>query len=157
MAGSLIVFGFIVVVVAALCSVQANRALREARASVTWPTANGSIVESELAFELVTSGQSTYRLYKAHVVYEYSIGGCTYRFDRVAFHDDDVSTPQSVQRIVNRYPQGDRVTVYCDSRNPQVAVLDRGTAAVRRARIVNLAMGLSGLGLALLGVFLAGL
>jgi hypothetical protein len=157
MGGSLIVFGFIVVLVAALCSVQVNRALREARASVTWPTAEGRIVESELSFELVKSAHSRYRLYKAHVVYEYSIGSHTYRCDRVGFSKDDVATPQSVQRIVNRYPTGARVTVYCDSRNPQAAVLDRGADAVRKARIIAIAMGLIGLGLALLGGFLAGL
>ncbi len=57
---------------------------------------------------------------------------------------------------MNRYPRGARVTVYCDSRKPQTAVLERGAAAVRKARNETLAMGLVGLGLALLGVFLAG-
>ena len=57
---------------------------------------------------------------------------------------------------MNRYPRGARVTVYCDGRNPETAALERGAAAVRKARIVTLAMGLIGLGMALLGGFLAG-
>ncbi len=156
MAGSLIVFGFFVAAIAALASFHTARILREARASVTWPAVDGRIVESELAFELIKSGHNVHRQYKAHVVYEYSIGGRTYRSDRVAFNDDGGSGPQPVQRTVNRYPRGARVTVYCDSRNPQTAVLERGAAAVRKARNETLAMGLVGLGLALLGVFLAG-
>ncbi len=156
MAGSLIVFGVFIVAIAALCYVHASRVLREARASATWPTVNGTIVESELAFELIESGHCTHLQYKAHVVYEYSIGGRSYRSDRVAFNDDGGSGPQPVQRTVNRYPRGASVTVYCDQHKPQTAVLERGAAAVRKARIVSLAMGLSGLGLVLLGVFLAG-
>ena len=156
MAGLLIVFGVFVVAIAALSCFHVGRVLREARASVTWPAVNGRIVESELAFELIKSGQWVYRQYKAQVVYEYSLGGRTYRSDRVAFNADGGISLQPAQRTVNRYPRGARVTVYCDSRNPQTAVLDRGAAAVRKARIVSLAMGLSGLGLVLLGVFLAG-
>ncbi|MEE8117042.1 MAG: DUF3592 domain-containing protein [Gemmatimonadales bacterium] len=156
MAGSLIVFGAFIVVAAALSFVHVRRVLREAKASVTWPSVTGRIVESELAFELIKSGQSVYRQYEAHVVYEYSIGGRTYRCDRVSFTDDDSSSLQPVQRTVNRYPRDARVTVYCDLQKPETAVLERGAAAVRKARIVTVAMGLFGLGLALLGVFLAG-
>ncbi len=156
MAGSLIVLGAFVVVAAALSFIHVHRVLREASASVTWPAVTGRIVESELAFELVKSGQWTYRRYDAHVVYEYSIGGRTYRCERVSFNDDGGSSPQPVQRTVNRYPQGARVTVYCDSRKPETAVLERGAAAVRKARLATLATGLIGLGMVLLGGFLAG-
>ena len=156
MAGSLIVLGFFVVVAAALSFVHVRRRLREARASVTWPSVTGRIVESELVFELVKSGQSVYRQYEAHVVYEYSIGGRTYRAGRVSFNDDDGCSPQPVQRTVNRYPQGDSVTVYCDPRMPETAVLERGADAIRKSRNGTLATGLIGLGMALLDVFLAG-
>ncbi len=156
MAESLIVFGVIIVAVAALSYIHVRRRLHEVRASVTWPAVEGRIVESELTFELITSDHSTYRRYKAHVVYEYSIGSRTYRSDRVAFTDDGRSSPQPIQRTVNRYSRGARVTVYCDPRKPQTAVLERGAAALRKARIESLAMGLFGLGLALLGGYLAG-
>ena len=42
------------------------------------------------------------------------------------------------------------------SRVEQAAVLDRSADAVRKAKIMALAMGLIGLGMALLGGFLAG-
>ena len=156
MAGSLIVLGMFIVVAAALAFAHVGRVLRAAKASATWSTVTGTIVESELTFDLIKSGQSTYRQYTAHVVYEYSIGSRTYWCDRVAFTADANSVLQPVQRTVTRYPRGARVTVYCDPRQPQIAVLDRGEAALRKSRIVTLAMGLFGLGLALLGGFLAG-
>jgi predicted NBD/HSP70 family sugar kinase len=40
--------------------------------------------------------------------------------------------------------------------DPEAAVLDRSADAVRKAKIMALAMGLIGLGMALLGSFLAG-
>ena len=123
---------------------------------MTWPSVTGRIVESELAFELVKSGQWVYRRYEAHVVYEYSIGSRKYRSDRVCFTADEDNSLRPVQRTVNRYPRGDRVTVYCDLQKPETAVRERGAAAVRKARNVTLAMGLIGLGLAVLGIFLAG-
>jgi hypothetical protein len=95
-----------------------------AHRSKEWPTCAGEIVHSRVA-ERCDEGC---RMYSADVRYRYAIGGRELVCDRIGFGGSkEASWPGPAERIVQRYPAGQRVMVHVSPDDPRLAVLEAGT------------------------------
>ena len=96
------------------------RMQRLAEASRSWPTAEGTVVASEV---VVTRGKG--KTYTAQVRYSYQVGGAPYGSDRIQFGSS--GTDQKVANAtVADHPVGKRVKVYYNPGKPAQAVLVPG-------------------------------
>ncbi len=100
------------------------RAKRTAGASRAWPSAQGTIVSSQL----LASGRGKSRWYKAQVSYTFAANGQSYTGERVMFGDARSSSMAKEQGVVDRYKQGAAVEVFYNPQQPQDAVLERRTS-----------------------------
>lgn len=112
--------------------------------SNSWPSVTGEVLES-----YVTSSQGGSQggtTYKPFVVYEYVVGGTTYKAAVVKLGDTSSSSIYSThQKVVDKYPVGASVIVFYDPEDPQNAALETGLNFV--------VLILFGIGLAMIGGF----
>jgi hypothetical protein len=96
----------------------------EAWASRSWPLAGGHIVSSQVLTESDERGKPSYR---PAIRYTYEVAGQTLEGTRV-WTEDGVSWPDRspAQRVVDRYPAGQAVSVAYDAANPKRALLEPG-------------------------------
>jgi len=98
--------------------------LDKAKASNEWPSTDGKVIESELERHRGNEGET---MYKALVVYEYSLDGGEFESDRVWFGGGYSTSDRSeMQAVVKEYPVGKNVTVYYSPDDPGEAVLKPG-------------------------------
>ena len=90
-----------------------------------WPTTQGQVRSLELVLPLHNRLQG-----RASVLYHYMVDGQTYTGSRVRFGDWLVYSSFVAREIAGRYPQGRRVTVRYNPRNPQDATLESAVATV---------------------------
>ena len=101
--------------------------------SYTWPSVEGKIVASRVDREWHPGKSPTYY---PRISYVYLVGGKEYTGNVVFFSQYGTGGPSGVQEIVDRYPEGKRVSVYYDPQDPQLAVLERGLQWASLALIV---------------------
>ena len=94
-------------------------AQRKASAMQTWPSASGTVVESELRSRRRGSSR---RIYYPHIVYSYNVMGQAYMGKRIG--PGKYSGTTTAREIVAKYPSGASVEVYYDPQNPSEAVLE---------------------------------
>jgi len=94
---------------------------KKAQASQAWPSAQGTVISSELSRIRDTDGQWTER---PRVVYEYVVAGASLRGNRVSFGG---SSNVGARKCVERYPAGKPVEVFYDPAAPASSVLERKT------------------------------
>jgi hypothetical protein len=104
------------------------RERKKAKATETWPTANGSILSSRLDQQTRTERNQgrtyTRTSYTPIIEYTYTAGGQTYQGSRI-FPDASMSYDHgTAQGIVNRYQPGAPVAVHYDPGDPAQAVLE---------------------------------
>ncbi len=93
--------------------------LRKGTDSVHWPTAQGTVLRSELEYD----GEA----YGAGITYEYQVLGTFYRGTHVRVSDAHYGDGHDeAQEALRRYPTGAGVLVYYDPANPRTAVLEPG-------------------------------
>lgn len=97
------------------------RARALAVASLTWPTAEGTIKSSRVA----THDADGDEMYLAQVTYEYVVRGKTYLGDCLRF-GAFAGTRQKAQNEADKYPVGARVEVHYAPRQPQTSTLEPG-------------------------------
>lgn len=97
-----------------------------------WSRTEGTVVRSSVPEPGAAS---------ANVLYEYSVAGIQYRGDRIAY--GKVVTELSARRLVGRYSEGKRVTVYYDPDSPSYSVLEQEASLGIH---VVLALGIAGIG-----------
>jgi len=107
------------------------RSLRAARASASWPVADGTVTSSEVerSTSRSSSGKRSARTtttYHAKVKYRYSVGGQSHEGDRVAFGDYGSSKSSHAREIAARYPVGIKVDVFHAPDSPDQSVLEPG-------------------------------
>jgi hypothetical protein len=112
-------------------------------ASLTWPTAPGTIKSSHVA----THDADGIEMYVAKVTYDYTVRGKTYAGDCVRF-GAYAGARQKAQRDVDKYPMGARVEVRYAPRQPQISTLEPGIAGVSGPGVAIAAGGAALLGLA---------
>jgi hypothetical protein len=97
---------------------------RQAR---NWPKVTGTIMASELETRTSRNDGKPTRMYGATISYSYEVGGKTYESDQVQLGGTrETSLPGEFQRLVSRYPEGKRIHVHYDPRDPATAVLEPG-------------------------------
>lgn len=97
----------------------------EALASDSWPTANGTIVTSDIVPAGGGVGTAEDGKYVARIVYIYNVSGVHYQSDRLAVGNITKARthPDAVAR---KYPVGQFVKVAYDPSNPMTAALEPG-------------------------------
>jgi hypothetical protein len=112
-------------------------------ASLTWPTAEGTIKTSGVA----THDADGIEKYVARVTYDYTVGGKTHVGDCLRF-GAYAGTRQKAQQDVDKYPKGARVKVRYAPRQPQTSTLEPGIGGVGGGGLAVAAGGAAMLGLA---------
>lgn len=96
-------------------------------ASENWPTAEGTVIQSEIKKSERTTGTgSSKRTEVRHipqVAYTYTVDGQSYRSSRITF---GAINALNAGATVNRYPKGKSIEVFYDPKNPDEAVLQPG-------------------------------
>lgn len=109
------------------------------RKAASWPGAEGKIVESTLERDAHDAGSSVL------IAYTFCVGERTFRSSCVSFTAKSDRLPAK-EKLVAKYPVGQRVVVYFDPTNPQRSVLEReqtaGWLALTAAGAVSIAVGL---------------
>lgn len=92
------------------------------QASQTWITTAGKVIKSRVE---VSGGEVT-SVYP-RVIYEYEVRGRQYQNDQIRAGDKywASGTSQEAYKTVDRYPEGQDVTVYYNPENPAEASLER--------------------------------
>ncbi len=83
-----------------------------------WPSVTGKILMSRL----VRSGSKL----KPKIVYQYSVGDRTFKGENIYAGTLILSLSSPASTLIKQYPEGKKVTVYYNPKNPQEAVLKRG-------------------------------
>jgi len=99
--------------------------VREARASRHWPRTTGTIIASHIA----ARQQSPYDAELANralLEYQYQVNGQSYLNSQINLADKPDAVEWTTLR--ERYPVGQKVSVYYDPANPQQAVLEHDTS-----------------------------
>jgi len=120
------IFPLIFVVVGASVVFFGIRGLTRARASIEWPSTQGTIVESSVERHRSSGSNGSSTTYHAEILYEFVVDGTTYNGDRVAYGDYGSSSPSHARHIVNRYPEGKSIAVYYMPGNPEECLLEPG-------------------------------
>ncbi len=95
----------------------------EVEASKEWPTAEGTILSSELN---KTRDHDGNEMYSANILYEYSVDGKQYSDGNIGVMDGSTSMKNSVKKTLRKYEKGKKVTVHYDPEFPGTAVLETG-------------------------------
>ena len=123
-----------------------------------WPTVTGTIVASDVESTSARGpDEKPIRVYSAAIRYTYTVGGHTYESDQIQLGGtSETSRSGPFERMVARYPEGKRVTVYYDPDDAATATLEPGAVG----GIFNMAMVAGGLmlvgGIVVALTFLAG-
>lgn len=97
--------------------------LRNAKASVHWPTVEGVITESKLR----SKNSDGAPIYSAAITYQYLVNETEIHSNRVWFGDNYSTTDRGLfVNILNKYPVGKKVTVYYKPDDEFIAVLEPG-------------------------------
>jgi hypothetical protein len=114
------------------------RNLRRAIASLHWPTASATVVESSTSIDVTppSRGMRGSRnsvssiMYTANIRFQYEVNGRKYRTDQIWFGQTAGSGDSSEAELRRfRYPLGDKVTVSYDPADPAIAAVHPGFQA----------------------------
>jgi hypothetical protein len=124
------IFPFIFIAVGAGVLFFGVRGLIRAKASMNWPEVPGTVVSSRVDRQHSTNsdGRSS-TTYHAEINYRYTVAGTTYHGSRVAYGDYGSSSSSHARKIVNRYPEGKKVTVRYMPEDPEECLLESGMKA----------------------------
>ena len=150
-------FALLLLIVGVAVIATAIAARLEADASASWPTTSGRVTEATVkegreSSSMGRGANRPYRVYTAHVRYEYAVDGRTYHGDRIGM-DVDGSSYRSFAKaaaVTARYPAGATVTVHYDPGRPQRAVLEVGGSWGETVAVLLVGLILTGGGLLLL-------
>lgn len=119
----------------------------QAAVSADWPTAPGTVLESEVEVIPGTPDLPT-DSYQPLIRYSYVVDGQEYLGSRVSFGLHDSRDREEVESTVAEYPVGGTIDVAYDPEKPSESVLEPGDAGN------NLRFQLMGAGLLLVGLVL---
>jgi len=117
--------------------------LDKANASLSWPNVPGTVIESEMD---QYRDEEDGRMYRAIVVYEYSLDGGEFESDRISL-DGNFSTPDRtlIFETLKKYPVDQQVTVFYNPASPAESALEPGTSTGGYI-VYGLGFGFLGLG-----------
>lgn len=121
----LLFWGLLFIVIAGLLAALALRQMEMARASSSWPLAEGVIIESKrVRLESGYPGD-TYMRWVASITYRYSVQGREYTDSRVTFAQETPSV-HATKRLLAKYPLGKEVKVAYHPDQYYTSVLEPG-------------------------------
>jgi len=100
--------------------------LQNARASASWPTADGTITKSEVSLSTDADGGETY---SPEINYSYNINNTNFINNTIKFGENSYGNRRKAEVIAGDYPIGKNVTVYYDPEKPERSVLEPGLSA----------------------------
>jgi len=100
--------------------------LQNARASASWPTADGIVTRSQVSHSTDAEGGDSYQ---PQVTYKYSANNSTYENNTIKFGENSYSSRRKADEIAANYPIGKSVAVYYDPEKPDRSVLEPGVSA----------------------------
>ena len=121
--------GLVALVIPAICGIIGFFLLQMASSQVGgylssrgWEEAEGTVIISELQ----TQEQGDSEVYRALVVYEYSVGRRPFEGNQFAFGSETyVPYREDVEAVIDQYTIGDSVTVFYNPNDPSESVLSR--------------------------------
>jgi len=122
---ALLVMGIFLVIGAGLAYWGWN-ILQNARASASWPTADGIITSSEVTHSTDSDGGDSY---SPEVTYTYTVDNVNMENDTIKFGENSYSSSRKADGIASNYPVGKNVIVYYDPEKPDQSVLEPGVSA----------------------------
>ncbi len=125
--------------------------------ALNWPKVTGTIITSELeTWTRPRSKGPPIRMFGATIRFAYEVDGKPYESDQVQLGGTrETSLSGEFERLVARYPEGKRVPVHYDPRDPATAVIEPG----KLGGIFNMAMVAGGfllVGAAMIGATFLG-
>jgi hypothetical protein len=105
------------------------------KASVNWPSVEGTITRSSVETSTGRRGRTNYN---AKIEYRYAVNGHPFSGSRVRFTDMSGSSESSAQALVDSYPVNSKHNVFYDPDDPSCCTLEPGinlVGAVMRAVI----------------------
>jgi hypothetical protein len=100
--------------------------LQNARASASWPTANGVITRSVVTHSTDSDGGDSY---SPEVTFTYTVNDTGYANDTIKFGENSYSSRRKAEGIAGNYPVGKNVIVYYNPEKPNQSVLEPGVSA----------------------------
>jgi Protein of unknown function (DUF3592) len=116
------VFSGIVAFLGLALLVKATRDRIKTNRARSWPTAQGTVLDSRLR-EVRDSDGKTWEVY---ILYEYSVNGESYRSDVWRLEAGSSSFTRAAEKTVASYPIGSTVTVFFNPDMPGDAMLEPG-------------------------------
>lgn len=116
----------------AIALVWGGYTFRQARVSASWPTVEGTVIQSRLAYVTAADRNTPdgQRARERDLVYRYVVDGQAYESRLISYSDD---APLALlwprihdERLLERYPRDAVVTVHYDPDDPARAVLETG-------------------------------
>ena len=116
--------GLILILAGSIWFLWSINSLWKGRKSEDWNITTGTITKSKV-YEPYRKGNPSTPI----VHYEYSISGKTYKSDRIFWGNVHTSgTLDAAQKVIDKYKEGAKVTVYYNHNNAQESVLVPGSA-----------------------------
>lgn len=100
--------------------------LQDARASASWPSAEGRVIGSEVTRSTDADGGDSY---SPEVTYSYTVENASYTNDLIKFGENAYGSRNKAEEIAANYPVGRAVTVYYDPEQPDLSALEPGVTA----------------------------
>lgn len=136
-----------------LALLRAMRARQKSKLAQTWPTTEGTILESALKEEPARNAIGNINLaYVLQVQYEYVVSGKTYQGDRVSF-----GTPAfnyiTGSNLLENYEEGTKTSVSYNPENPAESVLAPKTTVGMPSPVLGIFLIAAGVIVGLLSIF----
>jgi hypothetical protein len=100
--------------------------LQNARASASWPIAEGRVTNSEVNHTTDAEGGDSY---SPEITYTYAVNDTNHNNSTIKFGENSYSSRKKAEEILSNYPVGKNVTVYYDPEKPDRSVLEPGVSA----------------------------
>jgi hypothetical protein len=100
--------------------------LQNARASTSWPTADGVVTRSEVTHSTDADGVDSY---SPEITYSYKVDNTNFINSTIKFGENSYGNRKKAEGIAAGYPIGKNVTVYYDPEKPDRSVLEPGVSA----------------------------
>ena len=99
--------------------------LQNAKASSSWPTAEGTVTASDVTYSSSADGGESN---SPEISYQYTTNNVGYESHTIKFGENSYSSRRKAEGIASGYPIGKKVIVYYDPQEPERSVLEPGVS-----------------------------
>jgi len=132
--GMVAFFGLFAVVGGVMFWFLSVQPIKKTLAAESWVETPCKVLQAELREQRSSKSTS----YSVYVLYEYEVGGRTYKSDRYDFIGGSSSGREGKARVVQEYQSAERPVCYVNPANPSEAVLQRGFHAKLLVTVIPL-------------------